>query len=104
MADGTAAGPSAGSGPGGAARRLRRRQADGGDHFPSDRSWGAGGGTGRPNEGEERMTTTWTIERQVPFRNAGLRPGKLVPEGPAPAETPLPPGGVPPVGQLLAPA
>ncbi len=46
------------------------------------------------------MTTTWTIERQVHFRNAGHGRGKLVREGPAPEEPALPPGRVPRAAKL----
>jgi hypothetical protein len=48
------------------------------------------------------MTTMWTIERQVHFRNAGHGRGKQVQEGPAPEEPPLPPGRVPRVTKLMA--
>jgi hypothetical protein len=48
------------------------------------------------------MTTSWTIERQVHFRNAGHGRGKLVREGPAPEEPALPPGRVPRVTKLIA--
>ena len=48
------------------------------------------------------MTTTWTIERQVHFRNAGHGRGKQVREGAAPAEPALPPGRVPRVTKLMA--
>jgi hypothetical protein len=48
------------------------------------------------------MTTMWTIERQVHFRNAGHGRGKQVHEGPAPEQPPLPPGRVPRVTKLMA--
>jgi integrase len=48
------------------------------------------------------MTTTWTIERQVHFRNAGHGRGKQVREGPAPEGPALPAGRVPRVTKLMA--
>jgi hypothetical protein len=48
------------------------------------------------------VTTAWTIERQVYFRNAGHGRGKQVREGSAPAEPVLPPGRVPRVTKLMA--
>ena len=48
------------------------------------------------------MTTTWTIERQVHFRQAGHGRGKQVREGPAPDEPKLPRGRVPRVSKLMA--
>src|SRR5258707_1072556 len=82
----------AGGGPAGPARGLRRRQGECGDHVPCGRHAGAGGGTGCASPGENAMTTTWTIQRQVHFRNAGHGRGKLAREGPAPQKPALPPG------------
>jgi hypothetical protein len=48
------------------------------------------------------MTTPWTIERLVHFRNAGHGRGKQVREGPAPAEPALPAGRVPRITKLMA--
>jgi hypothetical protein len=48
------------------------------------------------------MTTTWTIERPVHFRNAGHGRGKQVREGPAPAGPALPAGRLPRVTRLMA--
>jgi hypothetical protein len=47
-------------------------------------------------------TTSWTIERQVHFRQAGQGRGKQVGDGPAPDEPPLPVGRVPRVTKLMA--
>jgi hypothetical protein len=46
--------------------------------------------------------TTWTIKRQVHFRNAGHGRGKQVQQGPAPDEPKLPKGRVPRVSKLMA--
>jgi hypothetical protein len=48
------------------------------------------------------MTTTWTIERQIHFRNAGHGHGRQFREGPAPVEPALPAGRVPRVTKLMA--